>query len=316
MGRILLTGSRGFVGGHLAARLQHDGHALSFANRSTLDGPLPCSDVQSFAVGDIGPDTDWRLALADCKTVIHLAGQTTAAGPHDDVCERVNTKGTARLVRQAADAGVTTFVFLSSVMALVDNWSPSIVTDGTPSIATSPYGTSKLRAEQHVAAFTHNGHRGISLRPPMIYGAGAKGNWRRLQNLAATGLPLPFASVTNRRSLISVRNLVDAIATVVRAGPAGPSGTFIVDDGTPLSLADIIRHLREGMRRPARLVPLPPVLLRTPLHLSGLASIANSLLGDLAVDGRPFRTAYDWAPIEQADDAIRAAGAQRDPGRA
>lgn len=309
MARILVTGSSGFVGRHLVARLISDGHTLNLASRTPNKPAATTSNVQTIAIGDIGPETDWRQALAGCDTVIHLAGQTASTGPGDTVCERVNNLGTQRLTEQAAAAGASTFIFLSSVMALVDNWSPHVVTDATASIATSPYGISKLHAEQHVAAFARDGRRSVSLRPPMIYGPGAKGNWRRLQQLAASGLPLPFGSIANRRTLVSVRNVVDAIARVASAGPGAPSGTYLAGDEDAVSLADIVRLLRAGRHRPSLLVPVPPALLRTPLRLAGLHAIANSLFADLELDSSGFRTAFTWKPAERAADAIRTAGA-------
>lgn len=309
MARILVTGSSGFVGRHLLLRLIADGHALNLASRTAIEPAATAPNVQTVAVGDIGPETDWRQALAGCDTVIHLAGQTASTGPGDTACERVNALGTRRLTEQAAEAGASTFVFLSSVMAIANNWSPHVLTDATPSIATSPYGISKLHAEQHVAAFANEGRRGVSLRPPMIYGPGAKGNWRRLQQLAASGLPLPFGSVANRRTLVSVNNVVDAIARVVKLGPGAPSGTYLVGDEDAVSLADIVRLLREGRHRPKRLLPVPPALLQMPLRLAGLNTIANSLFADLELDSSGFRTAFNWKPAERAADAIRMAGA-------
>jgi UDP-glucose 4-epimerase len=316
MARILVTGSSGFVGHHLVSRLIGDGHSLNLANRTLVDPATAGHDGHAFSVGDIGPETDWRAALAGCDTVIHLAGQTASTGPGDTVCERVNALGTRKLTEQAADAGVSTFVFLSSVMALVDNWSAAVVTDATASVATSPYGMSKRHAEQHVSAFVRQGRRSVSLRTPMIYGAGAKGNWRRLQQLAASGLPLPFALIANRRTLASVGNVVDAIARVASAAPDAPSGTYLVGDEDAVSLADIVRLLRDGRRRSSRLVSVPPALLQAPLRLAGLNAIANSLFANLELDSSGFRTAFDWSPPQRAADAIRLAGAStsRDAG--
>lgn len=302
MARILVTGPSGFVGGHLVPRLLRDGHTLHLAGRGHPSQAT--SGVQTFSIGDIGSGTNWRDALAGCDSVIHLAGQTASSGPRDDVCDRVNHLGTRRLVEQAAEAGVTTFVFLSSVMALVDNVAPSLVTDRTASSATSAYGLSKLHAEHHVAAFAGGSRRAISLRPPMIYGTGAKGNWKRLEALAASGLPLPLASVANRRSLISVTNVADALARAVAASD-GPSGTYIVSDAGVVSIGDIVRLMREGRRKPARLMRFPPALLSTPLRLAGMGSIANSLLGSLEVDGSRFCVDFGWRPVEQTATAIR-----------
>lgn len=307
MRRILVTGSRGFVGGHLVARLERDGLPLALADRfaATKSG----SNIRCHAIGEIGPATDWRPSLDGCDAVVHLAGQTSSAGG-PDVCRTVNELGTERLVRQAAEAGVSTFIFASSIMALVDNRADGVVSDRTPSTATSAYGVSKLRAEDHVAAFAREASRvGISLRPPMVYGPGAGGNWRRLQRLAATGLPLPFGSVRNRRSMISVGNLVDAIAHSLAISGRAPSGAYVVADGESLGLAEIVRVLRASQGRAARLLPVPPVLMTAPMTAAGLGQMSASLFGDLEVDASGFRSAFGWSPPEPARDAI--AGAMR-----
>lgn len=283
-----------------------DGHALSLADRTATTAPA--QGIETFAVGDIGPGTDWRQALAGCQSVIHLAGETSnAAGT--EACRTVNELGTERLVAQATAAGVETFLFLSSVMAVVDNRADAVVTDSTPSSATTAYGTSKRAAERHVAAFNAAGRTGIALRPPMVYGADAKGNWRRLARLAATGLPLPFGAIRNRRTMVSVGNLVDAIARVVNPNQEAHGGTYAVADAETLSLADIVRLMRSGRGRPPRLVPLPVALLATPLRIAGLGQLADSLLGNLEVDASGFRTAFSWSPPERAQDAIVAAAA-------
>lgn len=297
MRRILVTGGQGFVGRHLVPRLSADGHAVTVASRSAADGA-------SIAVGDIGPDTDWAAALSGCDTVVHLAAQTSS-DKGGERCIRVNDKGTQRLVETALVNGVQTFVMLSTVMALVDNVSESVVSDDTPSRAQSSYGVSKLRAEAHVSTFAAAGRCGISLRAPVIYGPDARGNMSRLKALAATPIPLPLGAVRNRRSMISVTNLVDAVATVLAASPSCPSGTFLVSDEESVSTADLLRYLRTGQGRPARLVPVPAALMSTPLRIAGLNGIADSLFGDLVVDSSRFRRTFGWSPPEDAATAIK-----------
>jgi UDP-glucose 4-epimerase len=302
--RVLVTGSKGFVGSHLVERLLADGHALTLADRSADGAVSHRSLVTRIAVGDIGPDTDWRTALDGCDTVVHLAGQTSS--DRDGLCERVNDLGTKRLAAQALETGARAFVLLSSIMAIVDNVAERPISDAAPSRATSAYGRSKLRAEAHVAAFAAAGGAGISLRPPAVYGPGAKGNLARLRTLANSPLPLPFGATRNRRTLISAGNLVDAIATAIRRGASARSGAYAVSDAETLSTADIVRHLRAGRDRPPRLVPVPPVLMRWPLQLAGLGSVADSLLGDLEIDASRFTQLFDWRPLEATPDALAA----------
>ena len=294
---ILITGSQGFVGRHLVSRLSHDGYGMRLAQR-TLDSSNP----SSIYVGEINAKTDWRRALEGCDTVIHLAGQASAGTA--GLCENVNNLGTFSLVRQSADSEIKTFIFVSSVMAVVDNHSLVPLSDETASSATSDYGTSKLRAERHVEEFGRSHGVGIVLRPPAIYGPGAKGNWRVLHQLARSALPLPFASISNKRTFISVDNFVDAVASVINAAAPAVSGTHVVSDADAISLPDIIRLLREGMRLPPRLFAVPQSLLKLPFVLTGRSTEMTSLFGDLVVDCSGFRQRYGWSPPKDVAQAI------------
>ena len=309
MRRILITGSGGFVGQHLVPRLAADGHALTLAVRSSPSAQKPTQRIRTVAIGGISGRTDWMPALEGCDVVVHLAAQTPARGVSENTYFSVNADGTARLCEQAAQAGVSRFLMMSSIFAVVDNASDAIVSDQSRARATSPYGRSKLAAEMQAQAFASAGRTVVTLRPPLVYGAAAKGNWRLLQRMSALGLPLPLARVRNRRSLISVDNLVDAIATVVGSErPAGTAETFALADGDAVSTADMVRLLREGMGLLPRLYPVPPAALSTALGLMS-TSAARSLLGDLEVDARRFRETFAWSSPRTAEDAIRRSGA-------
>jgi len=302
MTQVLLTGSTGFVGRKVAARLTQAGYAVRKAVRHRGQR----GDV--VAVGSIGPETDWRGALDGCTAVVHLAARTPGRGVQEAEFSSVNDRGTARLAEQADAAGIGTFLLMSSIFALTENAHKGVVDDRSASRAVLPYGRSKLAAESHVAAFAAAGRAGISLRPPLVYGAEATGNWRLLQKLAATGMPLPFGAARNRRTMISVDNLADAVVAALRGATPERSGAYAVADSESLSLAEILACLREGMGKPARLVPVPATLMATPLKLAGRGAIAQSLLGDLEIDSSRFRAAFDWSPPENAREAIRRSG--------
>jgi UDP-glucose 4-epimerase len=311
LSRILVTGANGFIGRHLASRLERDGHALTLAQRSPIADGSGASPKR-VAVGDIGPQTDWRRALDGCETVIHLAGQLPAsdAGPLE--FERVNDIGTARFVEQAVDAEVKRFVLLSSVAAAVSKPETSDIDEQTPpSPVLSPYGHSKRAAEGHVAAFAAGDGVGISIRPPLVYGPDAGGTWGMLQRLCASPLSLPFGAIRNRRSLIAVENLVDALAKVIATPPAKAlSGAYFVADDRPVSVREIFAWLREGMELSPRLLPIPSGTLAGLLRLTGRERIAQQLLGDLVVDASLFRRTFGWSPAVHPHDAIRKSGAE------
>jgi UDP-glucose 4-epimerase len=302
MQKVLLTGSTGFVGRQVAGRLGAAGYCVRHAvRRDGLDG-------DTATVGSIGAGTEWRAALDGCSTVIHLAGRTPGGDVSAEEFIEINDRGTARLARQAREAGVETIILMSSIFAITENAHNSIVTDDTRSRAVLAYGRSKLAAEAHVAAFAGEGGCGISFRPPLVYGAEAAGNWRLLQKLAATGLPLPFGAVRNRRTMISVDNLADAVMAALRGAAREKSGAYAVADTESLALSDILALLREGMGKPPRLVPLSSSLIAMPLKLAGRGATAQSLLGNLEIDASRFRRVFDWSPPETAREAVRRSG--------
>lgn len=308
--RILITGASGFVGRYLLPRCAAEGLELTVAGRST-PGPIIGKIAKTVEVGEIGSRTEWGAALEGCSTVLHMAGQVPGYGVPDARFNSVNNEGTARLVQQAARSGVKTFILLSSVFAVVDNATENPVDEHSVHRATTPYGLSKLAAEAHVARFAQAGRIGISLRSPLIYGSEAKGNWQQLQKLAATRLPLPFGMIHNRRSLVAIENLVDALVRVVACDKNSDlSGVYAVADDEVISTADIVRWLREGMGLPARLLPIPPAALNLMLKLAGQGRMAQSLLGNLEVNASTFRDLFQWTPPLAAQQAIRIAGTQ------
>jgi UDP-glucose 4-epimerase len=311
LSRILITGANGFIGRHLASRLERVGLALTLAPRPPIvDSGGTAS--RRVSVGEVGPLTDWSRALDGCETIIHLAGQLPASNAAPSVFERVNDRGTARLAEQAINAGATRFVLLSSVAAVVSDAGVREIDDRTPpSRQLSPYGKSKRTAEKHVAAFAAGERLGISIRPPLVYGADAGGTWAMLQRLAASRLPLPFGAVRNRRSLIAVDNLVDALATIVAAPRARiASGAYFVADANPVSVRDVFGWLREGMGLPRLLLPVPSIALAGVLRVTGREKIAQQLFSDLVIDSGLFRRRFDWAPRIEPHEAIRQSGAE------
>lgn len=305
--RILVTGHSGFVGSALVRLLLGAGYVLSLAGRTANADPNRA--FRSFAVGNIGPSTEWRPALEECEAVVHLAAQVPAPGSSGTLMREVNDLGTARLVEQAIVTGVKRFVLLSSVFAGVDHSSDTVIDERFPSAPSTSYGRSKLAAESHVIAFAGSGRCGIALRSPIVYGATAAGNWDLLQRLAASGMPLPFGAVRNRRTLIAVENLTDALLKLVSLPhEALQPGVYMVSDNETMSLAEMLCYLRSGMGLPQRLLPVSPILLETALSILNRKAVAKSLLGNLEINSALFRHTFDWAPKISAPEAIARSG--------
>lgn len=298
---MLVSGGNGFVAKALIPVLLRRGERVVATVRSS---PARVGEV---CLGDIDAGTDWSAALSDCAVVVHLAARVHVM--HDQAAEplaefrTVNTAGTLNLARQAANAGVRRFVFVSTVKVNGDGF-PSLDPRGITQVyrdSDSPapldaYAVSKWEAEQGLHAIAQRtGMAVVILRPPLVYGPGAGGNFLRLMRLVARGMPLPFAAVQNRRSLLYVGNLVDAIDHC-RTHPAAAGKTYLVSDGEDLSTPELVRHIAAALGRPARLLPLPVGVLRWASGLLGKADEAERLLGSLLIDSSAIRRDLDWRP--------------------
>ena len=290
-GPILVTGASGFVGRALCARLVADGRAVR-----ALHGRQPAPAGTEAVRVDLAAGPDWPAVLAGVGAVVHLAGMAhvpVGAAARDAVW-RVNVRATEALGRAAAAAGVR-LVFVSSAKVLGATGS---FTDASPPAPPDLYAESKWAAEQALAAIP--GLDYVILRPPLVYGPGVGANFLRLLKLMDTRLPLPFAAVEARRSLIGVANLADAIMTCLGTGEP-ERRAYLVSDGEAPTLAELLRRIAAALGRPARLYPLPVALLAALARLGGQAGLVERLFSDLVVDDREFRIAYGWqAPVPLA----------------
>ena len=289
--RVLVTGASGFVGRPLVDALLGAGHPVRAAARNPgrLSLPPECEPV---AVADFTRRVDWAPLVKDVDAVVHLAGIAhVGPGVAADVYDQVNHRATADLAAACVQAGVRRLVFLSSVRAQSGAAAPGILRESDPAQPTEPYGRSKLAAEAAVRA---SGVPWTILRPVMIYGPGAKGNLAQLMRLADTPVPLPLARFANRRSLLALDNLIGAILHVLGNAPCAGK-TYLVADPQPVTLAEIVSALRQGVRRPERLFSLPPAWFAAALKGLGRADVWERLGGSLVVDPAEL-IASGWHP--------------------
>jgi nucleoside-diphosphate-sugar epimerase len=344
MNRFLVTGATGFVGHFLCARLL----AENFSVRGTLlesESPLSLvGGVEPVAVEPLGPDTPWHHALSDIDTIIHLAARVhimndTVTDPLTEF-RKVNVAGTLKLARDAACAGVRRFVYISSIKVNGEESAVSYTPD-SPACPCEPYGISKWEAEVglHKIA-TETGLEVVVVRPTLAYGPGVKGNFIKMMKAVAGsfkfdpsgpkwvlsfelkgGIPLPFASICNSRSLIYVGNLVDALA-VCATHPDAAGKTYMVSDGEDVSTPELIRRTASALGVPARLLPFPVSLMKLAANVldfgfwilnfglfgskalnsksriqnSKFTPAVNRLTGSLTVDNSKIRQELGWVP--------------------
>lgn len=306
---ILVTGASGFVGSAVLHRLDGAGQAVRGAYRHGVPS-LPAS-AQGVSVGDLGAAQDWRAALDGVDAVVHTAARVHVMqdAATDALAEyrRVNVEGTLNLARQAAAAGVRRFVFLSSVKV---NGEATVAreqfhADDAPA-PQDAYGMSKWEAEQglrEIAAQT--GMAVVIIRPPLVYGPGVRANFAAMMRWLFRGMPLPLGAVTrNRRSLVALDNLVDLIVTCL-SHPAAANQTFLVSDGEDLSTADLLKRMGLALGRPARLFPVPSVLLWAGATVLGRQGVCQRLCGSLQVDITKTRQVLGWSPPVNVDEGLR-----------
>lgn len=305
---ILVTGASGFVGRALVARLATQ-RPLRVSLRRVLSNDLPVGI--EVVQAELVPDQDWSDALAGACVVVHCAARVHVMNEQsaDPLAEfrHVNVEGTMRLARQAVQAGVKRFVFLSSIKVNGEQTrrGAPFVADQAPNPEDS-YGISKMEAENGLRALARETDMEVVIiRPPLVYGPGVKANFLAMMRWLKRGIPLPLGAVTgNRRSLVALDNLVDLIVTCIDH-PAAANQTFLVSDGESLSTAALLRRMGEALGRPARLISVPVPLLQMGAALLGKRDLAQRLCGSLEVDIGKTRELLGWTPPISVDEGLR-----------
>lgn len=306
-GALLVTGATGFVGRALLERLAAGPRPVVALTRGVVRD-LPPAVIQRITGPIESLDEDaWLTNLEGIDTVVHLAAIAhIGPGVPEDAYDAVNHRAVARLGQAAAKAGVRRIVFLSSVRAQAGASAPAPFDEATAPAPTDAYGRAKLAAERALAGLPLEI---VVLRPALIVGAPAKGNLALLLKLAATGLPLPLASLAAPRAAISLQ---DVTSVVLRAidDRAMAGGTFILADPEPATPGAMIAALRQGLGMGARLFACPPALLRLPFAAIGRADMFERLAGALVA--RPAALSrLGWRPEMPVLQALTELAAQR-----
>lgn len=326
--RILVTGATGFVGHslcHFLITREYDvrGTVRKITGDLQDDWRGCKGDVDIIDIGDILPDTDWSQALRDVDTIVHLAARVHVTNDNFsnslDQYRNINTVGTANLARQAVAAGVRRFVYLSTVkvngegssfasnflFASGNNEIPAAFSETNIPNPQGGYAISKWEAEQELKHISSSsGMEIVIVRPPLIYGEGVKANFMSLLKLIDMGVPLPFGSLANRRSLLSLDNLLDFLVQCIQA-PSAANETFLVADDEVLSTPELIRKIAFYMKRPARLPAFHVGLIKATARLFGKSTEIDKICGSLQLDTSKAREVLQWKPPLSIDQGLK-----------
>ncbi|MGN2431365.1 UDP-glucose 4-epimerase family protein [Pseudomonas syringae] len=306
---VAITGATGFVGGAVVRRLlDKTRHSVRVAVRGVHD--LSADHVDVVNVESLAPDNRWESFVTGADVVIHCAARVhvlneQSAEP-DQEYFRANVTATLNLAEQAAAAGVRRFIFLSSIKANGEFTLP-----GAPFRADDPcrpldaYGISKQKAEEGLRELAaRTGMQVVIIRPVLVYGPGVKANFMNMMRWLDRGIPLPLGTIHNRRSLVAVDNLADLILVCIHH-PAAANQTFLVSDGDDVSTTRLLRTMGHALGKPARLLPVPAVMLNGAAALLGKRAFSQRLCSSLQVDISKTCTMLEWRPPVSIEDAMR-----------
>lgn len=309
--KVLVTGANGFVGRAVFLRLNGMSGVTpigSVRRAAKFEG-----DGATFATGgELSAQTDWSGALAGVQAVVHTAArvhvmQEETADPLAEF-RRVNVQGTMALARQAVEAGVRRFVFVSSIK--VNGEATQLGFPFTADDVPAPrdaYGVSKMEAERGLSALSEKtGMEVVIIRPPLVYGPGVKANFAAMMHWLQRGVPLPLGAIHNRRSLVALDNLIDLLVLCL-THPAAAHRTFLVSDDEDVSTTQLLRRMGQILGLQPRLIPVPVTILKLAAAMVGKSDVAQRLCGSLHVDISSTRQLLDWAPPMSLDEGLKRA---------
>jgi nucleoside-diphosphate-sugar epimerase len=306
--KVLVTGANGFIGRHLCGHLSAQGHSVTAVARRPPGFPIGAAEVAVVA-----DHTAINASLFQgCDCVIHLAARAHVLKDKADnplaEFRAANANTAKRWADEAGRNGVQRFVLVSSIGVNGAATAGAPFSEASAAAPGEPYAISKLEAENMLRlSARHTGMEYVIVRPPLVYGPGAPGNFALILKLAAAGWPLPFGSMAARRSLLSVWNLADFLRRCVES-PAAKDELFLLADREDIALPELFKYLGEGFGRANAVFPFPPRLLSLAARLLGKGKAFDKLGAELLIDSSKARQALGWSPPYSAADAMRRTG--------
>ena len=301
--RILLTGATGFVGKAIHERLYK--HTVLLTSRSE-----PSGNSNIFFQKYMSSTEDFSDCLYNVDVVIHAAARVhqmndQSQDPLSEFME-VNCFGTLNLARQAAEAGVKRFVFLSSIKVNGEKTQSGVpFRFNDASHSNDPYGISKAEAEVGLLKIAlETNLEVIIIRPPLVYGPGVKANFKSLMRIAERNIPLPLGAIRNKRSFVAVDNLVDLINICVDH-PDAVNKVFLVSDDSDISTPELVTLMANAFGSKAHLLNISPRLLKLIAKIIGKQSIVDRLCDDFQIDIKHTKDTLGWKPRISMTEGIR-----------
>lgn len=307
--RILVTGATGFVGKHLCQHLLAQGYRVRAVGR-TKDFVLCDPKLEYFCIPNIDATTDWQGILHDVNVVVHLAARVHCLKDRGMQAlaqyQETNVKGTRQLARAAIKNDVRRFIYISTIKVNAEKTIEMPLRAEDQPRPQDAYSLSKLQAEQIIQEESkRSGMEWVIIRPPLIYGAFVKGNFRQLLKLAKTKFPLPLAAIRNRRSLVSVYNLCSFIECCL-LHPNAHREVFLVSDHQDLSTPQLVKIMRHQLGKRSGLFPFPVILLKLLSFLIGHSRHMTRIVNSLQLNIEKSARLLNWKPPYSVEASVAA----------
>ena len=305
--KILVTGATGFIGKQLSDVLTNSGHEARCTSRKHTSG---VSALRELITCDLETADNLDQLTTGCDAIVHLAGRAHVMSDDPLTSESLyvsaNVDVTKKLAQSASRTGVKRMILMSSIK--VNGESTTIDTPFTSHDTPNPqdpYGRSKAHAEQALwEVSSMSGLEGVVIRPPLVYGPGVRANFASLIGIVGRGLPLPLSSIQNKRSFVSLDNLVDLISITLKS-PNAAGNTFLVSDGHDLSTPELIRSIASALHKSPNLFPFPSALLKLAATAAGKRGAYDRLCGSLTVDIALTKQKLSWSPPCTVQDSLQ-----------
>lgn len=294
--KVVITGATGFVGRHVAAMIDRKSCVV---RRGEAHSYVDCYEIDG-----IDSHTNWEGVFDDIGAVIHLAGLAHSHSFSDSAYQSVNVNGTLHLAREAAKAGVRRFVFISSIGVNGTSTTSTPFSFNSHLRPHNAYAKSKLDAELGLKKISEEtGMELVIVRPTLVYGPNAPGNFGLLTRLISKFPFLPFALTNNRRDFISVQNLADLLISCAKHPNAG-GHTFLASEGETVSIKEFTKSIAKGLGSNVIQLPIPVGFMRFIGKLFGKSAMVEQLLSNLQVDSSNLKEVLDWTPPYTMEESM------------